>query len=81
LVAVDDLGNATFEGILPDGTKVSQASMVSREGYWPLYVPLYGGRGSLWAWCQFANGTVHSLPMSADWITGTNRVIFVFVSE
>jgi uncharacterized repeat protein (TIGR03803 family) len=70
-VTVDAVGNVTFGGTLPDMTMVSQTSLVSRDGYWPLYVPLYGGGGSFWAWSQFSNGTVRSLPMSATWITRT----------
>ncbi len=44
--------------MLADGTKVSQKSMISKEGIWPLYVPLYKGGGSLLGWIQFASGSV-----------------------
>ncbi|HUD45727.1 MAG TPA: choice-of-anchor tandem repeat GloVer-containing protein [Candidatus Baltobacteraceae bacterium] len=71
-VTVDSLGNVTFGGTLLDGTMVSQTSLVSRDGYWPLYLQLYGGNGSFWAWSQFTNGTVHSLPKSASWISRMN---------
>jgi hypothetical protein len=45
-------------GTLADGTPLSQAAIVSREGFWPLYAPLYGGRGSVWSWLVFETNTV-----------------------
>ena len=33
--------------MLADGTKITQGSATSKNGQWPLYVPLYGGQGFL----------------------------------
>ena len=72
-VTVDGMGNITFSGSLADGTTgLSQHSVVSQEGLWAFYLPLYGGSGSFWAWNLFTNGSVNSLPTWASWIDVTN---------
>jgi hypothetical protein len=53
---LDTGGHVQWSGTLADGTKVSQKGMVSKDGIWPLYVPLYNGGGSLLSWIRFANG-------------------------
>jgi hypothetical protein len=71
-VTVDALGNITFAGSLADGTtSVSQSSVVSKDGYWWFYVPLYGGKGSLWGTNQFINHAISSVPF-ISWINATN---------
>jgi hypothetical protein len=70
-VNVSSLGAITFAGNLADGTSISQSSVVSKDGYWPLYVSLYGGRGSLWGWNLFTNQTIISAPV-VSWINETN---------
>jgi uncharacterized repeat protein (TIGR03803 family) len=83
-VTVDELGNVFFAATLPDGSHASQMSAISREGYWPLYLPLHwthgAESGTLWAWDQITNGTVHSLPASATWITGTRKTAVQIIS-
>jgi len=54
-VTVSDSGHVTFSGILGDGTPVTSTSIVSSEGQWPLYVSLYGGKGSILGWLSFTN--------------------------
>jgi hypothetical protein len=70
-VKVDDLGNVTLAGSLADGTAISQSSVVSQDGYWPLYVSLYGGKGSLWGWNYFASYNI-TAPSGLSWINATN---------
>ena len=48
-ITVDTSGNVKFSGSLADGTKVSQSSVASATGQWPLYQSLYGGLGQLFA--------------------------------
>ena len=58
-VTVSKLGAVTFAGTLGDGTAASAASIVSGEGTWPFYVPLYGGKGFILGWLNFTNvGTI-----------------------
>lgn len=70
-VTVDVSGKVTMAGSLADGTAISQSSVVSKDGYWPLYINLYGGKGSLWGWNYFTNNTVTSAP-TLSWINATN---------
>src|SRR5262249_10833422 len=44
--AVNTGGRVTFTGVLADGSAIAQSVPVSKNGAWPLYVSLYGGRGS-----------------------------------
>ncbi|MGD0813899.1 MAG: leucine-rich repeat protein [Verrucomicrobiota bacterium] len=70
-VKVNDLGNITLAGYLADGTFISQSSVVSQDGLWPLYINLYGGKGSLWGWNCFTNHTLANAS-SISWINSTN---------
>jgi hypothetical protein len=70
-VKVSDLGTITLAGSLADGTAISQSSVVSQDGYWPLYVSLYGGKGSLWGWNYFTNHTITNAAV-LSWINETN---------
>ncbi len=72
-VKVSALGTITLAGSLADGTAISQSSVVSKDGFWPLYVSLYGGKGSLWGWnyFNFTNHTITSAPV-LSWINETN---------
>jgi hypothetical protein len=70
-VKVNSLGIITLAGSLADGTAISQSSVVSKDGYWPLYVSLYGGKGSLWGWNYFTNHTITNAS-SLSWINKTN---------
>jgi hypothetical protein len=45
--------------------------VISQDGYWPLYVNLYGGKGSLWGWNCFTNQTIMA-PSALCWINATN---------
>jgi hypothetical protein len=68
-------GAVSFVGHLADGTNsVSQTSFVSKDGYWPCYVALYGGHGSLWSWNCFTNtnGAAIIFSTNASWINATN---------
>ncbi len=70
-VKVDDLGNITLAGSLADGTAISQSSVVSQDGAWPLYVSIYGGQGSLWGSNYFVNHTLTN-GTALSWINATN---------
>ena len=48
-------GSVSLSASLPDGTGVSQSATVSKDGYWPLYVPVYSGQGVLMSWLSFTN--------------------------
>jgi uncharacterized repeat protein (TIGR02543 family) len=52
-VSVDVAGRVNFAGTLADGTRVQQRVVLGQSGRWALYVPLYGGKGSLLGEVQF----------------------------
>jgi hypothetical protein len=70
-VKVGALGTLTLAGSLADGTAISQSSVVSQDGLWPLYVNLYGGKGSLWGTNYFTNHTLTNAS-ALSWINETN---------
>lgn len=70
-LTVSSIGTISFSGNLADGTAVTESSVVSTNGYWPMFIPLYGGKGSLWSWNYFTNGAISS-PSGASWINMTN---------
>ena len=65
---VDGAGTVKFSGMLADGTKISQSSQVSGNGTWPLFVPLYKGKGMLIAWISFTNRASDDLHGAVNWI-------------
>jgi autotransporter-associated beta strand protein len=65
-VSVGKDGRVRLAGMLADGTKVSQAAMVSKHGQWPLYLSLYGQRGLLLGWLAFTNDTAATLDLEGD---------------
>jgi hypothetical protein len=52
-VKVSATGGIAFAGTLGDGTAVSRTSFISRDGAWPLFAPLYAGKGLLIGWMNF----------------------------
>jgi hypothetical protein len=67
-VSVNANGIATLNGELADGTSVSQAVSISKDGVWPLYVSLYSGKGVLLSWVNFEMTATNDLSGSATWI-------------
>jgi alpha-tubulin suppressor-like RCC1 family protein len=72
-VIVTETGEISFVGDLANGIAVSQSSVVSKDGAWPLYIPLYDEKGSLWAWNYFSNHTFSAAASApASWINEGN---------
>jgi hypothetical protein len=67
-------GTGTFAGTLASGTPVSQGVSVSKDGLWPLYVPLFAGTGSLWGWLAFTNDTESDIDGMPAWIKPANAL-------
>lgn len=67
-VIVDAGGNVKFSGTLADGTKVSQKAPLSKNGWWPLFIPLYGGGGSVLSWVVFVESSEASFTGVFTWI-------------
>jgi hypothetical protein len=52
---------------LADGTSFSQAAQVSKNGQWPLFVPLYRGQGAIFAWINFGDTGSNDLSGDLTW--------------
>jgi hypothetical protein len=63
-IIVDANGLAQFAGKLVDGTKISYSAPVSKDGFLPLYIPLYSGKGAIMGWLSMGNG-------ASDGVNGT----------
>ncbi len=61
-------GHLHMSGILADNTRISQNTSISKDGLWPLYVPLYRGKGSILSWVSFVNRDNSSLEGDLSWI-------------
>ena len=53
-VKIAATGLTTFAGSLADGAPVTASSAISQSGLCPFYVPLYGGKGSYFAFIYFS---------------------------
>jgi hypothetical protein len=71
-VNVDAAGKVKLSASLADGTKISQSANLSKIGYWPLYVPLYSGRGSVLSWVVFAESSEASFTGELNWVKPVN---------
>jgi hypothetical protein len=59
-------GMARFSGLLADGSKWSSAQPLVADGTVPIYVALYGGKGSIFGLAQFAGSPV-TVTSSLTW--------------
>ncbi len=66
-VVVDAGGGVKYSGLMADGSPAAQKTALSKNGAWPLYVSLYGGRGSLLGWVTFTNSADPDLGGSVSW--------------
>ena len=72
MIRVDGNGVVRFIGAMSDGTRVSQSAMLSRDGQWPFYVPLYAGGGQVMSWITFTNLPASDLNGTLSWIKLAN---------
>jgi hypothetical protein len=66
-LSVDAAGRVRLSGMLADGTKVIQNAVLSRNGQWPLFIPLYGGGGSVFGWITFNSTPLQDLSGVVTW--------------
>jgi len=67
-VKVDAGGKVKLAGTLADGTKITQAAGLSKEGLWPACVSLYRGQGLILGWLTFADRPADDFSGTLDWI-------------
>ena len=83
-IRVDAAGGVRMTGATADGQTISQGTRLSKSGQWPLFVPLYKGKGSLLSWINFTNAITNSLEGDMIWIKTqslTNSYAVGFTNE
>jgi len=65
--AIDTLGNIKLAGSVADSSALVQKVPLSKHGVWPLYVPLYAGRGSFLGWVAVTNSLQPDLGGATSW--------------
>jgi hypothetical protein len=68
VVTIYSSGQIRFAGSLSDGTKISQTTLLSKYGQWPLYVSLYSGKGSILSWLTVTNPPEGGLGGDLVWV-------------
>ena len=63
---IDTKGKAAFRGTLADGTPATQTVPISKSGLWPLYVALYGGKGSILSWVSLSTNPAPAASLSGE---------------
>ncbi|MBC8002245.1 MAG: hypothetical protein H7X97_06625, partial [Opitutaceae bacterium] len=66
-VTISSTGVAMLAGVLADGTPFTQSANVSQSGGWPVYLPLYNGKGMVISLAQFTNSVPAILRGNAVW--------------
>jgi hypothetical protein len=71
-LALDANGRVKLEGTLADGTSIKHQAVASSAGFWPVYLPLYGGKGSLSGWLFFTNKPTTDIAGQLGWFKPEN---------
>lgn len=71
-IHITTAGVATFTGTLADGTTITRSAPISKNGEWPLYIPLYSGQGCIMSWLTFTNEAADDLTGAVSWIKPAN---------
>jgi hypothetical protein len=71
-------GRLHWAGTLADGSKVTQSSGVSKDGYWPLYSSLYNAKGLILGWVLFTNDPAPDLSADLGWIKPRGTALKAF---
>lgn len=65
---VDVAGSVKYKASLADKSSISGRVPISKNGQWPLYAPLYGGKGALLGWVNFSNQPSTDFEGLISWI-------------
>jgi hypothetical protein len=66
--AVSSNGAVKVKGHLADKSSLALKVPVAKSGQWPLYAPLYGGKGALLGWAAFTNQPATDFEGTLSWI-------------
>lgn len=66
-LTVDSAGRIRLTGLLADGTRIAQSAVLSKNGQWPFFIPLYAGGGSVFGWITFDSSAAEDLGGKLTW--------------
>jgi peptidyl-prolyl cis-trans isomerase A (cyclophilin A) len=69
-------GLAVSSGALADSTVFSPGAQLTRQGLWPVFVPLYSGKGALFGWLQFTNEPDSDLHGTLTWMKPAQKTAY-----
>ena len=75
---VDSKGGAKLSGSLADKTSLTAKAPISKNGHWPLYVPLYGGKGALLGWATFTNQAATDFAGVMSWVKPSTSTAILY---
>ena len=67
-ITINKAGRISFAATLADGTRFTQSTTVSKDGYWPLYAWLYSGWGTFYGWLRFNESTDTDISGDVTWV-------------
>ena len=67
-ITVNAAGGIKLAASLADASKITQSVQLSKNGDWPLFVSLYGGKGSVMSWSKFDEATSDDVGGQVVWI-------------
>jgi plastocyanin len=67
-IIVNNAGGIRLALSLADASKITQSVPLSKNGDWPLFVSLYGGKGSIMSWSKFAQSASDDVGGEVVWI-------------
>jgi hypothetical protein len=81
-LSISPAGLITVAGNLADGTAMSQAVTVSKDGRWPFYAaypaPLAGNGGAVFGWLSFSNQPATALAGTLYWFRPAGKTPAVY---
>ena len=66
-LSIDSNGVASLKALLADKTTASLKVPISKNGDWPLYIPLYSAKGSLFSWINFEDRVNDDFHGNLNW--------------
>lgn len=72
--SISSAGNILMSGMLADGTPISQSVPISKNGEWPFFASLYGGKGLVLGRVEFSGQPASTLSGDVTWIKPANRL-------
>ena len=75
-IVVNSAGQAKLKGLLADGQKWSQSSLLSTNGHCPIYVSLDRNLGEIIGWVQFSNTASNAFSGALTWIKPASAPFF-----